>query len=56
VVHRKVIGGYRVGRGTEASATFTTLLTTARQRGGNLLDAPRVVDGPAPLQAAGMAI
>ena len=35
VVDRKVIGGYHFGWSAEASATITTLLTTARQRGDN---------------------
>jgi transposase len=55
VIHRKVTGGYRSGWGAEASAIFTTLLTTARKRGDNLLDALRAVAGPSPLHAAGMA-
>ena len=55
VIHRKVTGGYRSRWGAEASAIFTTLLTTARKRGGNVLDALRAVAGPSPLHAAGMA-
>jgi transposase len=55
VIHRKVTGGYRSVHGAEASAIFTTLLTTARKRGQNLLDALRAVTGPSPLDAAVMA-
>jgi len=55
VIHRKVTGGYRSARGAEASAIFTSLLTTARKRGHNLFDALRSVAGPSPLQATGMA-
>jgi transposase len=55
VIHRKVTSGYRSAWGAEASALFTTLLTTARKRGENLLDALRAVAGPSPLQAADMA-
>jgi transposase len=55
VIHRKVTGGYRSAWGAAASAIFTTLLTTARKRGDNLLDALRAVAGPSPLHAAGMA-
>jgi transposase len=51
VIHRKVTGGYRSEHGAEASAILTTLLTTARKRGENLLDALRAVAGPSPLQA-----
>jgi transposase len=51
VVHRKVIGGYRADWGAEASAILTSVLTTARKRGENLLDALRGVAGPSPLQA-----
>ena len=52
VVHRKVIGGYRSDWSAEASAIFTTLLTTTRKRGENLLDALRAVAGPSPFTAA----
>jgi transposase len=55
VIHRKVTGGFRSAWGAEASAIFTTLLTTARKRGENLLDALRAVAGPSPLQATNMA-
>jgi transposase len=52
VIHRKVTGGYRSTWGAEASAIFTSLLTTARKRGENLLDALRAVTAPSPLQPA----
>jgi transposase len=52
VIHRKVTGGYRSDRGAEASAILTTILTTARKCGENLLDALRSVAGPSPLRAA----
>ena len=55
VIHRKVTGGYRSDRGAEASAIFTSILTTARKRGENLLDALRAVAGPSPLHVAGLA-
>jgi transposase len=55
VIHRKVTGGYRSWRGAEASAILTSLLTTARKRGHNLLDALRAVAGRSPLPAAGLA-
>jgi transposase len=55
VIHRKVTGGYRSAWGAAASAVLTTLLTTARKRGDNLLDALRAVAGPSPLHAAGLA-
>ena len=51
VIHRKVIGGYRSDWGAEASAILTSILTTARKRGDNLLDALRSVAGPSPLRA-----
>jgi transposase len=51
VIHRKVTGGYRSWDGAEVSAILTSLLTTARKRGQNLLDALRDVAGPSPLQA-----
>jgi len=54
VIHRKVTGGYRSEWGAEASAIVTTLLTTARKRGENLLEALRAVAGPTPLHAADM--
>jgi transposase len=54
VIHRKVIGGHRSEWGAEASAILTSVLTTARKRGENLLDALRAVAGPSPLQAAGV--
>lgn len=50
VIHRKVIGGFRSAWGAEASAIRTTILTTARKQGRNLLDAFRAVAGPSPLQ------
>jgi len=52
VIHRKVSGGVRSEWDAEASAIFTTLLTTAREHGEHLLDALRAVAGPSPLQAA----
>jgi transposase len=55
VIHRKVIGGHRSEWGAEASAILTSVLTTARKCGDNLLDALRSVAGPSPVQAAGMA-
>jgi transposase len=51
VIHRKVIGGFRSAWGAEASAIRTTILTTARKQGRNLLDALRAIAGPSPLQA-----
>jgi transposase len=51
VIHRKVIGGFRSVWGAEASAIRTSILTTARKQGQNLLDAFRAVAGPSPLQA-----
>lgn len=54
VIHRKVTGGYRSWAGAELSAILTSLLTTARKRGHNLLDALRSVAGPSPLHAAGL--
>jgi transposase len=50
VIHRKVIGGFRSARGAEASAIRTSILTTARKQGQNLLDACLAVAGPSPLQ------
>ena len=32
MVHRQVTGGYRSGRGADASAILTPILTTARKR------------------------
>jgi transposase len=55
VIHRKVTGGYRSQHGADVSAILTSLLTTARKRGQNLLDALRSVAGPSPLAAAGLA-
>ena len=56
VIHRKVTGGYRSQRGARCSPPYrTSLLTTARKRGQNLLDALRSIAGASPLQAAGMA-
>jgi transposase len=54
VIHRKVIGGYRSDWGAETSAIFTSILTTARKRGDNLLEALRAIAGPSPLQVAGV--
>src|SRR5204862_626801 len=54
VIHRKVTGGFRSQLGTDFSAIFTSLLTTARKRGQNLFEALRSVAGPSPLHAAGM--
>jgi hypothetical protein len=54
VIHDKVTGGYRSAWGAEASAIFTSILATARQRGENLFDALRSLAGPSPLQAAGI--
>jgi transposase len=55
VIHRKVTGGYRSQLGADVSAILTSLLTTARKRGQNLLNALRSVAGPSPLQTAGLA-
>ncbi len=55
VIHCKVIGGYRSQRGADVSAILTSLLTTARKRGQNLLDVLRSVAGTSPLQGAGLA-
>jgi transposase len=55
VIHRKVTGGYRSTWGAEASAIFTSVLTTARRRGENLLDALRAVADPSPRHAPDMA-
>jgi transposase len=54
VIHRRVTGGFRSQLGADASAIFTSLLTTARKRGQNLFEALRSVAGPSPLHAAGM--
>jgi transposase len=54
VIHRKVTGGYRSDWGAEASAICTSILTTARKRGDNLLDALCILAGPSSLQAAGL--
>jgi transposase len=51
VIHRKVIGGFRSAWGAEASAIRSTILTTARKQGQNLLHAFRAVAGPSPLLA-----
>jgi transposase len=51
VIHRKVIGGFRSAWGAEASAIRTTILSTARKQGQNLLHAFGAVAGPSPLQA-----
>ncbi len=50
VIHRKVIGGFRSAWGAEASAIRSSILTTARKQGRNLLDAFRTIAGPSPLQ------
>jgi transposase len=50
VIHRKVIGGFRSAWGAEASAIRTTILTTARKQGQNLLVAFRAVAGSPALQ------
>jgi transposase len=55
VIHRKVTGGYRSQLGADVSAILTSLLTTARKRGQNLLDALRSIAGPSPLQTGGLA-
>lgn len=55
VIHRKVTGGYRSQHGADVSAVLTSLLTTARKRGQNLLDALRSVAGPSPIAAVGLA-
>jgi len=54
VIHRKVTGGHRSAWGAEASAIFTSILTTARKQGHNLYAALRALAGPSPLQAANM--
>ena len=54
VIHRKVTGGYRSQLGTDVSAIFISLLTTARKRGENLFQALRSTAGPSPLHAAGL--
>jgi transposase len=51
VIHRKVIGGFRSAWGAEASAIRTSILSTARKQGQNLLDAFLAVAGPSPLQS-----
>jgi transposase len=51
VIHRKVIGGFRSAWGAEASAIRSSILTTARKQGQNLLDTFRNIAGPSPLQA-----
>ena len=51
VIHRKVIGSCRSTWGAEASAIRTSILTTARKQGDNLLDAFRALAGYSPLQA-----
>jgi transposase len=51
VIHRKVIGGFRSAWGAEASAIRSSILTTARKQGQNLLQALRAIAGPSPLQA-----
>ncbi len=52
VIHRKVTGGYRFWAGADISAILTSLLTTARKRGENLLEARHAVVGPTPVLAA----
>ena len=51
VIHRKVIGGFRSAWGAEASAIRSSILTTARKQGQNLLDDFRAIAGPSPLQS-----
>jgi transposase len=51
VIHRKVIGGFRSAWGAEASAIRSSILTTARKQGRNLLQAFLAIAGPSPLQA-----
>lgn len=51
VIHRKVIGGFRSDWGAEASAVRTSILTTARKQGRNLLDAFLAIAGPSPLES-----
>jgi transposase len=53
VIHRKVTGGYRSQHGADVSAILTSLLTTVRKRGENLLDALLSIGGPSPLHASG---
>ena len=45
--------GSRSAWDTEASAIFTSILATARQRGENLLAALHTSAGPSPLPVAG---
>jgi len=54
VIHRKVTGGFRSQLGADISASFMSLLTTARKRGDNLFHALRSIAGPSPLHAAGL--
>jgi transposase len=54
VIHRKVTGSYRSGWGAEASAICTSILTTARKRGQNLVEQLDALAGPSPLRAAGI--
>ena len=55
VIHDKVTGGYRSGRGAEQGAVFASLLTTARKRGQNAYERLCAIAGPSPLCAAGLA-
>ncbi len=54
VIHRKVTGGYRSAWGAEASAIFTSILTTARKQGQDLYATLRAIAGPSPLAATGL--
>jgi transposase len=54
VIHDKVTGGYRSGRGAAQGATFASLLTTARKRGQNAFERLCAIAGPSPLHAAGL--
>ena len=52
VIHRTVTDGYRSAWDAEASAIFTSVLTTARKRGENLYATLRSLAGSSPLHAA----
>lgn len=54
VIHDKVAGGYRSGRGAEQGAIFATVLTTARKPGQHLYRRLCHLAGPSPLHAAGI--
>src|SRR5215208_393784 len=49
VIHRTVTNGYRSQRGADISAILTSLLSTARKRGQDLVGALRAVAGTSPL-------